>query len=172
VTPAPVVHQHVVYNHVVNHIGINVPDLDAAVAWYAAVLGFQVIRPAADVVAGQGGAGKRFKQLNGPRFAKARVAYLTAGNGVGIEMFEFVEPRTGRFADDWEFWRPGIWHLCVTTPDVATLAAEIAAKGGRHRTEVIESPPGSGLSLTFCQDPWGNPIELMNASFDWTAEAS
>jgi len=159
-------------NHVVNHIGLNVPDLDAAVAWYATVLGFQVIRPAADVTAGQGSAGMRFAQINGSRFGGARVAYPTAGNGVGIEMFEFVEPRTGRFADDWEFWRPGIWHLCVTAPDVAALAAEIAAKGGRHRTKVLESPPGSGLSLTFCQDPWGNPIELMNASFDWTAAAS
>jgi len=79
VTTAPVVH-----NHVVNHIGLNVPDLDAAVAWYAAVLGFQVIRPAADVIAGKGGPGTRFAQLNGPRFGKARVAYLTAGNGVGI----------------------------------------------------------------------------------------
>jgi len=166
-TRAPAVH-----NHVINHIGINVPNLDAAVAWYAAVLGFQVIRPAADVVAGQGGAGKRFRQINGPLFGQARVACLTAGNGVGIEMFEFVEPQTGRFADDWEFWCPGIWHLSVTAPDVAALAAEIAAKGGRHRTEILEAPPGSGFSLTFCQDPWGNPIELTDASFDWTSAAS
>ena len=74
-------------------------------------------------------------------------------------MFEFAEPRTERFADDWEFWRPGIWHLCVTVPGVAALAESIAAHGGRHRAEVIEAPAGSGLKLTYCQDPWGNPIE-------------
>lgn len=158
-----------VHNHVVNHIGINMPDLDAAIGWYAAVLGFQVVAPAADVVAGEGEAGIRFAQINGPKFHRGRVAYLTSGNGVGIEMFEFVEPRTPAFIDDWEFWRPGIWHICVTTPDVAAMAARVAASGGKHRGAVIEAPPG--FRLTFCADPWGNPIELADASYDRTAQA-
>ena len=160
------------FNHAINHLGINVPDLDAAVAWYHSVLGFQVIRPPFEVVAGQGEGGRRFAHINGPKFVRCRVAYLTAGNGVGFEMFEFAEPRTERFADDWEFWRPGIWHLCVTAPDVAALAANIAASGGRHRSDVLEAPAGSGLHLTYCQDPWGNPIELMSASYDWSVAAS
>lgn len=159
-------------NHAINHLGLNVPDLDAAVAWYASVLGFQVIRPASEVVAGDGESGARFAHINGPKFGRCRVAYLTAGNGVGLEMFEFSEPRTDRFADDWEFWRPGIWHLCVTAPDVAVLAASIASHGGRHRSEVLEAPEGSDLRLTYCQDPWGNPIELMNASYDRSVEAA
>ena len=32
--------------HAVNHVGINVPDLGAAVAWYVSVLGFEVVHPA------------------------------------------------------------------------------------------------------------------------------
>ena len=159
-------------NFVVNHIGINVPDLDAAVAWYASVLGFEVVNPVAEVVAGEGEAGMRFAQMNGPTFRKGRVAYLTTGNGVGFEMFEFLDPRTERLKDDWEFWRPGTWHICITTPDVEGLAATVAAHGGRHRTAVLESSPGSGFKMTFCQDPWGNAIELMSASYDRIAQAS
>ncbi len=159
-------------NFAVNHIGINVPDLDAAVAWYASVLGFEVVHPVAEVMAGEGEAGMRFAQMNGPAFRRGRVAYLATGNGVGFEMFEFLEPRTERFKDDWEFWRPGAWHVCITTHDVEGLAASIAAKGGRHRTPVLETVPGSGFKMTFCQDPWGNPIELMSASYDRIAQAS
>ena len=159
-------------NLAVNHVGLNVPDLDAAVAWYTSVLGFEVLRDPAEIVAGDGEAGERFAWINGPKFGRARVAYLTSGNGVGLEMFEFGQPRTEPFADDWEFWRPGIWHICVTAPDVGELATLIAAHGGRQRTDVIASPPGSQFRLTFCQDPWGNPIELMNASYDRTAQAS
>ena len=156
----------------VNHIGINVPDLDAAVAWYASVLGFEVVHPVAEVVAGEDEVGTRFAQMNGPAFRKGRVAYLATGNGVGFEMFEFLDPRTKPFKDDWEFWRPGTWHFCITTPAVGELAASIAARGGRHRTPVLESSPGSGFMMTFCQDPWGNPIELMSASYDRIAQAS
>ncbi len=159
-------------NLAVNHIGINVPDLDAAVAWYASVLGFEVVHPVAEVVAGKGEAGTRFAQMNGPTFRKGRVAYLATGNGVGFEMFEFLDPKTEPFRDDWEFWRPGTWHVCITTPDVEGLAASVAAHGGRHRTAVLEASPGSGFRMTFCQDPWGNPIELMSASYDRIAQAS
>ena len=136
--------------HAVNHVGINVPDLPAAV----------------------GGAGVRFARMNGPGFRRGRVAYLTSANGVGFEMFEFIEPRTEPFRDDWEYWRPGPWHVCLTTPDVPALAAAIAANGGRRRTEVLEASPGSGFWMTFCQDPWGNPVELMSASYGRIAQAS
>lgn len=156
----------------VNHIGINVPDLDATVAWYVSVLGFKVIHPIAEVTAGEGEAGVRFAQMNGPGFQRGRVAYLTTANGVGFEMFEFIEPRTEPFRNNWEFWRPGTWHVCLTTPDVEVLAASIAANGGRHRTEVLEASPGSGFWMTFCQDPWGNPVELMSTSYDRIAQAS
>lgn len=156
----------------VNHVGINVPDLDAAVVWYASVLGFEVIQPVAEVTAGEGETGIRFAQMNGPGFQRGRVAYLTTANGVGFEMFEFIEPRTEPFRNDWEFWRPGAWHVCLTTPDVEAVAASIAANGGRHRTEVMEASPGSGFWITFCQDPWGNPVELMSASYDRIAQAS
>lgn len=161
-----------IYDVVINHIGINVPDIDAAVAWYSSVLGFQIISPVTEVTAGEGPAGPRFVQINGPKFGRCRIAYLTTGNGVGFEMFEFSEPKTLPFVDDWEFWRPGIWHMCITAPDVGALSTHIVAAGGRQRTEVIESPPGSGRTLSFCQDPWGNPIELWNASYDRTVQAS
>ena len=167
-------------NHAVNHLGVNVPDLDAAAAWYTSVPGFQIIRPAFEIVAGESESGQRFAHINGPKFARCRVAYLAAGNGIGFEMFEFSEPRTERFGDDWEFWRPGIWYLCITAPDVAALAEAIAVSGGRHRSAALEAPPGSGLKLTYrqdpwgnpSQDPWGNPIELMNASYDRSVQAA
>jgi len=38
----------------INHVGHTVPDIDAAVEWYADVLGFSIVAPPAAIEAGSG----------------------------------------------------------------------------------------------------------------------
>ena len=158
------------YPRAFNHVGINVQDVDAAVAWYQQVFGFEVIIPPFDIVAGEGEPGQRFARLAGSSFGKTRVAYLTTGNGIGIEMFEFTDPQTGDFPENdsplGEYWRPGLWHFAITSPDVDAFIAEVEAAGGSRATETVETPPGSGYKLVYAKDPFGNVFEVMSVSFE------
>lgn len=155
----------------INHVAVNVPDLDRAVAWYREVFGFEVLIPAFEIVAGQGEPGQRFAGLAGPSFHSTRIAYLTTANGVGLELFQFTAPPTGPVSDDGtsplgEFWRPGPWHFSITDPDVDGLIERVVAAGGARVTHTVETPAGSGYRLAFCADPFGNRIEIMAASFE------
>ena len=148
------------------HVGITVPDLDAAIAWYEDVLGCDRLLGPVVVDAGEGAAGRMAADVFGPRLRRFRQAQLTTANGVGIELFEFVEPATERPADPLEFWRTGIFHLCVRDPDVEGLARRIAATGGRMRTRVHESFAGEPYRWCYCEDPFGTIVEIYSHSHE------
>jgi catechol 2,3-dioxygenase-like lactoylglutathione lyase family enzyme len=151
----------------VNHISFNVTDIEAAFNWYVDLFGFEVLLPPTRIVAGEGEAGQRIAGIaSDPNFKACKLAYLATANGVGLELFEFEQPRTEPYADDWEYWRPGLWHFSITDVDPKAAVERVLAAGGSQKTDYFEVPPGSGFQLVFVQDPWGNPIEIMNAAFD------
>jgi catechol 2,3-dioxygenase-like lactoylglutathione lyase family enzyme len=95
-----------------------------------------------------------------------RLADLPSGNGVGIELFEFVDPpeQTG---DPFQWWRVGISHVCFVASDIEALSARIAARGGRVMNErAWEILPGQPYRFVYCRDPFENPIELHSHSFE------
>jgi catechol 2,3-dioxygenase-like lactoylglutathione lyase family enzyme len=146
-----------------NHAGISVTDLDKAVDWYCDVFGLRLIRgpltldidapdsePPADIF--------------GPRWKKARIAHLATANGVGIELFEFVDPPAERRADNFDYWQTGIFHIALTCPDVESVARRLEARGGRRRSRLHEVAPG--CVVCYCEDPFGNIVELVNRSYE------
>ena len=159
------------FPHAFNHIGLNVSDLNAAVQWYQDFLGANVLIPAFEIVAGEGEAGQRFAMLAGPTFKSTRVAYLTFGNGVGLEIFQFADPETNppTEVDDPQlgnYWRSGMWHFSITDPDIDGFIARVEASGGRRISKTVETPPGSGYKLAFVKDPFGILFEVMTVSFE------
>ena len=57
--------------------------------------------------------------------------------------------------------QPGGWNrFVVEVPDIDAAVSELAAKGGRFRSEPIQGPGGRQV---LCEDPSGNPIELFEA---------
>jgi catechol 2,3-dioxygenase-like lactoylglutathione lyase family enzyme len=141
------------------HVGMTVADLDEAVRWYGEVLDLEPIAPAVEVRADEGHGGAVAADVFGPRFGRFRQAHLIAANGVALELFEFAQP---------ERWRTGIFHLCLTTPDVAARAERIAATGGRQRTSVWPIFSGEPYRTCYCEDPFGNVIELYSHSHERT----
>ena len=63
------------------------------------------------------------------------------------------------------YWNRGVFHIAITHPDVDVLASKIAAKGGKKRHEPINFVPGRPWRLCYCEDPWGNVIEVMSHSY-------
>lgn len=66
-------------------------------------------------------------------------------------------------AQPFQFWHPGLFQVCVVSPDVGALAKRIAEHGGRQTTEVHQ--PSPRYLLCYCEDPWGNAIEINNHTY-------
>jgi len=74
----------------INHIGLTVPDIYAAIDWYGAVFGFRCIMgPRLLESEGHAEAAAVF----GTRFRRAWQAHLLTGNYVGIALFQFIDPQ-------------------------------------------------------------------------------
>lgn len=147
-----------------NHIGLTVPDIFAAIDWYRDILGFRHIM-GPRVLAADSRATHETPSIFGPSFRKAYQAHMLAGNGVGLELFQFVDPPVERRADNFEYWNVGVFHICVTDPDIEALTARIVASGGKQRVPVFEFIPGRPYKLVYCEDPWGNVVEVFSHSY-------
>ena len=151
-----------------NHIGIVVDDIEAAIKWYGEVFGFRLImgpRTLAPAVA----ATAETRTIFDERFQKALQAHLVTANGVGLELFQFVDPKTERVKDGMaDYEHPGYFHICFTDPDIEGLAKRIEETGGKRRTDVFNFIPGTDRKLVYCEDPFGNIIELFSHSYEQT----
>jgi catechol 2,3-dioxygenase-like lactoylglutathione lyase family enzyme len=150
-----------------NHIGITVPDIHAAIDWYGRVFGFRRIMGPRRLEANLSATAESAHVL-GPRFRAALQAHLVTGNGIGLELFQFLEPETETPDDNLEYWKTGFWHLCFTDPDIEGLTERIVAEGGKKRTDVWEFIPGTDRKLCYCEDPFGNVIEIFSHSYEQT----
>lgn len=142
------------YPRSITHVGVTVTDLDRAIAFYRDVLGATVLLGPVEFK----GEDPHAADFLGPAFGRTRVVYLGLGNGVALEVFEFVEPRAERRPDGFEHWRTGFSHVAVVEPDVEGLARRMAEHGGRRRSAVWEIFPGRWAA--FAEDPFGNVIEI------------
>ncbi len=148
-----------------NHIGINFPDLDAAFPWYRDVLECYVLSEPAEATDDGTLYGNVVKDIFGDRFKKVRIAHLTTGCGVGIEMFEFHEPKTYVPENTFDYARSGIFHFCLTTADIDATAERIQNNGGKVLSKTWKLFDEEQMRLVYCQDPWGTIIEFYEAPY-------
>lgn len=147
----------------VNHVGLTVPDVFAAIDWYGDVFGFRCIMgPRVIEAAAHAEAASVF----GNTFGRAWQAHLITGNCVGIELFQFVDPPTRDRSDEPVPWLDrGFWHLCITHPDVGGMVRRVTDHGGTVLAEPYEFVPGRPWRLAYVADPWGTVIELTSHSY-------
>ena len=126
------------YPRVINHVGVSVISLNKAVNWYEEVLGFSVLRRETIRAEYSSLISSNFKRIFGANSKRMQVAWLSSGNLVGFELFEFEGPRAEQRADNFEYWKTGIFHSCLTDPNIEDLCKKFA---------IMEE---SG-SLTFCR---------------------
>lgn len=151
------------------HVGVTVTDLDRAVDWYRDILGFDLLSGPVDVDVTDGHEGAAAADVFGPGCTRFRQAHLTGVNGTALELFEFVEPRAEPRRDNFDYWRCGIFHLCVLAPDIDRVAERVALTGGRMRSaRVWQVFDGEPYRFCYCEDPFGNVIELYSHSHERT----
>ena len=157
-----------IYPKIINHIEVSVSDLNQAVKWYKEVLGFTVIKEALEFVPDDSLTGMAVKDIHGPNLMKMRVAWLSSANEVGFEIFEYVEPKAERRVDNFEYWKSGFIHICITDPNIEELCKRISETGGKQRSKIWEIVPDKGYKIAFCEDPFGNIIEIFSHSYEQT----
>jgi hypothetical protein len=101
---------------------------------------------------------------------EVKLAYMATGNGIGFEIFEFVDPKPEP-QESFAYHKTGFFHVCVTDADPDSLAAEVEAEGGK-RIGVTVNPAaatsaGQPVKCLYVADPWGNVVEILDVSFEW-----
>jgi catechol 2,3-dioxygenase-like lactoylglutathione lyase family enzyme len=126
-----------------DHVGIRVPDFDAAAAWYTGTLDFRVTHT---MPLGE----KTLAFLSPPNDDSFRIEFI-AGPGCADR------PDYAQLADTHAV---GGWHhFCLRVADVDASIAELTRRGVR----IVSAPrdvPALGVRFAFFSDPWGNLIEL------------
>ena len=126
-----------------HHVGVRVPDYDAAVAWYTEKLDFRVLQewPYGDL----------------------RLAYLSpaADDDFHLELLAGPVEHPQPVLDDLgqSLTYGGYQHFCLRVASVDKARAELAARGVDVLGEPFEIEEIS-RRLAFFRDPWGNMIEL------------
>tara|TARA_R110000764_G_scaffold49780_1_gene109935 strand:- start:51754 stop:52287 length:534 start_codon:yes stop_codon:yes gene_type:complete len=149
-----------------SHIGISVPDLDKAVAFYTEVMGWYVIMQPSDVTEDDSAIGQMCTDVFGAGWGNFRIAHLSTGDRIGVELFQFngqVNPE-----NNFEYWKTGIFHFCVQDPNVEELAERIVAAGGKKRmAEPRYYYPGEKpYRMIYMEDPFGNILEIYSHSYE------
>lgn len=114
---------------------------------------------------------KRSESPDAPIFAiygeslqELKLAYMATENGVGFEVFEFINPAFKKTEVDFEYNRGGFFHLCVTDPEPDALVERIVSTGGSRLGKSVTV--GGVATCVYVKDPWGNVLEVADTGFE------
>ncbi len=132
-----------------HHVAISTPDLEAAIAFYSGLLGFEVVQ--------RSGWNRDFPladQAIGLDETAARMAMLKTGNAF-VELWEYEHP-----APEDRRARPcdlGYPHMALQVEDIEGEYERLAAGGMTFVGPVVNFGNSSAI---YGQDPFGNVVEL------------
>jgi lactoylglutathione lyase family protein len=156
------------YPRTFSHIGITVPDLNAAVAFYKEVMGWYVIMPPSTVAKERDTAiGQMCIDVFGEDWETFEIAHLSTADGIGIELFSF--PHGIKAAPEFNPFNTGLFHFCVQDPDIEALTKKIVEHGGKQRMPIREYYPNEKpYKMVYVEDPFGIVFEIYTHSYELT----
>ena len=97
------------YPKTFSHIGISVPDLDKAVSFYENVMGwYTIMKPTEVTEESESAIAKMCIDVFGTGWGSFRIAHLSTGDKIGIEMFEF---KNNEKPAEFDYWKTGTFHF-------------------------------------------------------------
>lgn len=143
----------------VAHAAVCVPDVDAAVRWYADVLGLRVLSPAYRM---EGDAIDRDMGELLPSPVVVRAAIVGSGDAGDdddrvLELIEYPNARVDAAAGS--ITHTGITHIGLVCDDIDTMRSRLEAHGVELLTTGIADV--AGLRTIWFRDPWGAVFILM-----------
>ena len=155
------------YPRTFSHIGISVPDLERAVAFYETVMGwYTIMKPTVVKEESETAIGKMCIDVFGTGWGSFKIAHVATGDKIGIEMFEF---RNNEKPEAFEYWKTGTFHFCIQDPDIEGLVKKIVANGGKQRMPIREYyPHEKPYRMVYVEDPFGLVFEIYTHSYELT----
>lgn len=139
----------------IDHVGINVPDIDTATAFFNELIGAKVIsdvRPGA--IPAEWKASFNWRQSS----ELQRFAMLQLNGGSKIELFQYAGAQIDHqqpHEDD-----IGATHIALRTNDIDRSLAVVKARGLKVLNEPITNP--DGIRWFYVLTPWGSQLELVS----------
>ena len=135
----------------VRHIGIVVTDMEKSLQFYRDLLGLK-IKSLVDEE------GKFLDNILAHENVKNRVAKLYAKNGNAL--VELIDSKSYGNKKDRDFFTIGTSHFAFTV-DNLEKTYDYLVKNGVKFTAPPQQTPDGFAKVTFCEDPDGTPIELV-----------
>jgi lactoylglutathione lyase family protein len=155
------------YPRTFSHIGISVPNVEKAVEFYSKVMGWYLImKPTVINEESDTPIGQMCVDVFGTGWGSFKIAHMSTGDKIGIEMFEF---NNNEKPEDFEYWKTSTFHFCVQDPDIEGLVEKIVANGGKQRMPIREYYPGEKpYRMVYVEDPFGLIFEVYSHSYELT----
>jgi catechol 2,3-dioxygenase-like lactoylglutathione lyase family enzyme len=142
----------------IDHTAIAVADTDASIQFYRDTLGMKVVGTSDNY-------GTEQEHLNNVFGAHLRITALRSNAGPGVELLEYLTPRTGRpipvdstATDHW------YWQINMTSPSVPALAKAVVGDGYRSISTGVTAldPALFGVTEGFIvRDPDGHAVQFI-----------
>jgi len=144
----------------IEHIGLTVPDLDQATAFFVDVLGCEVAFEAGPFRADDDWMAEHLNVH--PRAEIRRLRMLRCAAGPALELFEYTAPeqaRSGPVNSD-----VGGHHIAFYVEDMSAAVLYLAERGVRvlGAPTTLTAGPSAGLSFVYFLAPWGLQLELVS----------
>lgn len=129
----------------IDHVGLNVANLDAQVEWYTKVFGFTTAHP-----------------FEVPPIG-LRGIFLVGEDGFAIELLEKQgSSRNFKASNVAEgALNQGFGHICYRVEDVAAMNEKLLAQGA-VQIMPVQAAPEPGVTMAYVADPEGNLIEIID----------
>ena len=135
----------------VRHVGIVVSDMEKSLKFYRDLLGLKV-KSLEDEE------GEFLDNMLAHENVKNKVAKLYAKNGNAL--IELIDSRSYANKKDRDFFTIGASHFSLTVDDLEKTY-DYLVKNGVKFTAPPQQTPDKFAKVTFCEDPDGTPIELV-----------
>jgi len=155
----------------IDHVGITVPDVDAAARWFGDVLGGSnplTFGPFSDPT------GDFMHQLVDvdPRAVVERIRMVRTGDGPGVELFQYSAPNqdhTFRKNSDW-----GGHHIAFYVRDIEKAVRTATTRGAQKRFGPfpVTGGPAAGQAINYFATPFGTDIEFISYPHGMAYEAT
>jgi lactoylglutathione lyase family protein len=153
-----------------SHIGLSVPDLDAAVKFYSEVMGFYTIMQPTQIMEDDSDIGQMRTDVFGPGWNSLRIAHLASADRIGFELFEFDGNEAPE--DNLAFRRHETFHFAIQDPDLKGLLARIVLAGGKQRMpERKYFPDEKPYCMAYVEDPFSIVFEIYSHRYELTYSA-
>lgn len=146
---------------VITHVGLAVPDLEQAIDWYSKVFGFYVLAGPFEFEETEEKKQNMTQDLLGEEVKKMRNVHLMSSGGVGIELFEFKQPKVEKVPQP---AHSGFFHICLIVDDLVETIERIVQHGGEQTSKIWSLSDGKPHYLVYTKDPFGHTIELYSRS--------